>query len=421
MTVMPITEFAPSLRKHAIGFEGVVALCGIAAFLVAIVLGAGRGTFAEKTDFSSIYIGARIVHQGHGSKLYSLEEQGHLRASLFQHPNPQIYDHPAYEVVSLAPLAGMPYKAAYIVWGLVNAFLWLLVACLLRPYAPAPKSTVGYFAIWLLFAPLGVALYQGQPSIVLLLIYTMVFINLKRGRELTAGLCLALGLFKFQFVLPFALIFLLRRKWRFLGGFVLSASLLSLVSLVAVGWQGSLSYVDLLFRIAHNPNNAAYGAAADMPTIRGFIYAILGNRIGLTSLSCAVAAVSIFLLAFTAWRWRLADLQGSGSFLDVMFAGALAVSLLTGFHMLSHDLSPLMLAMLLVAGHFPGRSRPTLRWTVEGTLTMLCIPPLYFVLLAGHHLYLICPVLVVFALSAFRLAASTGGETLMGGELAPAQ
>ena len=421
MSATLATEPTPSIAKIAIGFEGALALCGIAVLLVAVVLGSGRSTFAEKTDFSSIYIGARIVHQGEGSKLYSQEEQGRLRASLFQHPNPQIYDHPAYEVVLLAPLASMPYKTAYIVWGLLNACLWLLLAGLLRPYVLVPKTSVGYFAIWLLFAPLGIALYQGQPSIVLLLIYAFVFINLKRGHELTAGLCLALGLFKFQFVLPFVLIFLLRRKWRFLAGFLLSATGLGLVSLAAVGWQGTVSYVHLLFKIAHNPNNAAYGAAADMPTIRGFVYAVLGDRIGLASVSGIVAALSFALLGFTAWRWRQADRQAPGASLDVMFAGALAASLLTGFHMLSHDLSPLMLSMLLVLGHFPSQRRSALRITVGGSLAFFCIPPLYFVLLAGHHLYLVCPILVVFALSAFWLAASADKEILMRGELAPAR
>ncbi len=421
MSVTAVPEFAPPSGKFALGFEGALALSGIGVLLVALVFAAGRGTFAEKTDFSSIYIGASIVHQGDGPKLYSLQEQKRLRVLLFEHPNPQIYDHPAYEVVFLAPLARMPFKTAYITWGLTNVFLWLLLACLLRPYVPVPKNTVGYFVIWLLFAPLGVALYQGQPSIVLLLFYTMVFINLKRGHELTAGIWLALGLFKFQFVLPFALIFLLRRKWRFFAGFLLSATVLGLVSLIAVGWQGSLSYVQLLFTIAHNPSNAAYGAATDMPTIRGFIYAILGDRIGLASLSFIVAALSVFLLALTAWRWRQVDREAPERSLDTMFAGALAVSLLTGFHMLSHDLSPLMLSMLLVASHFPGRSRPILRWAVGSTLVCLLIPPLYFILLAGHHLYLICPVLVVFALSAFSLAGSGHRETLIGGELAPAR
>ena len=141
MSAVAATEFAPSTGKFAIGFEGALALSGIAVLLVTIVLGTGRGSFAEKTDFSSIYIGARIVHQGEGAKLYSLEEQGRLRASLFKHPNPQIYDHPAYEVVFLAPLASMPYGTAYIVWGLVNVFLWLFLPCLIRRMCLFPGTS----------------------------------------------------------------------------------------------------------------------------------------------------------------------------------------------------------------------------------------------------------------------------------------
>ena len=34
-----------------------------------------------------------------------------------------------------------------------------------------------------------------------------------------AGVALGLALLKFQFAVPFAVIFLLRRQWRFLGGF----------------------------------------------------------------------------------------------------------------------------------------------------------------------------------------------------------
>jgi hypothetical protein len=399
--------------KKYIGVEGALALCGIAVLLVAVVLATGRGSFAEKTDFSCVYTGARIVYQGDGPKLYSPEEQGRLRISLFDHPNPHICEHTAYEAVLLTPLAALSYRSAYIAWGLLNVCVWLLLPCLLRPYAAYPKNTVGYFATWILFAPLGVALFQGQVSIVLLLVFTMVFINLQRGNEVQAGLCLALGLLKFQMILPFAFIFLLRRRWKFLSGFLFTGALLGLVSLITIGWQGVLSYVHLLFAIAHNPGSAAYGAAADMPTIRGFVYGLFRDRISLHVLGGVVAALSLTMLVFTAWRWHKEDLKGPKGSQDVMFAGALAVSLLAGFHVLSHDLSPLMLSLLLVAKHYPDRSSSILRWTLAATLGFFWFPPLYFGLLVTHHLYLICPVLMIFALLAFRLAGNSGGSIVM--------
>ena len=87
-----------------------------------------------------------------------------------------------------------------------------------------------------------------------------------------------------------------------------------------------------------------------------------------------------------------------------MFAAALAVSLVTGLHMFTHDFSPLMLALLLVGAHFPGRNRPALRLALGITLVLFWIPPLYFALVAWHSLYLMSPVLIVFGLSALKLA-----------------
>ena len=60
-----------------------------------------------------------------------------------------------------------------------------------------PVDTLGYLLLWLLFAPLGVTLYQGQSSLFLFLLYALAFISLKRGEELRAGLYLGVGLFKF--------------------------------------------------------------------------------------------------------------------------------------------------------------------------------------------------------------------------------
>src|SRR5579862_2781457 len=80
LAVLTTQSDPPKIKKY-IGVEGALALCGIAVLLVAVVLATGRGSFAEKTDFSCVYTGARIVYQGDGPKLYSPEEQGRLRIS----------------------------------------------------------------------------------------------------------------------------------------------------------------------------------------------------------------------------------------------------------------------------------------------------------------------------------------------------
>ncbi len=422
LPVTPATTDPVAGPKIEIGFnENGALFFGVAVLLLGAVLWAATGPLTEKTDFVLTYFGAYMIRKGEGPKLYDLREQERVRNSLFKHPNPLVYEHPPFEALLFAPLAGLPFRVAYLIWGIVNTAIWLVLSYVLRPHAPVPKDVLGYFALWLLFAPLGVALFQGQTSLVLLLVYTATFLSLKHGHDLEAGWWLGFGLFKFQFVLPFALIFLFRRRWKFLAGFLLSATLLGVLSLIAVGWQGLLGYVDLILKISRKPANVSYGSAVDMPTLHGFMYAVLGNTLSLGALTLLVAVISVFMILLTAWSWVRADRRNPHSAFDLMFSAALTVSLLTGLHMFTHDFSPLMLAMLLAARHFPGQGRPALRLVLATVLVLLWIPPIYFALVAWHGLYLMSPILLVFAVSMLYLAQGPASGILTGGARAPVQ
>src|SRR5439155_14775084 len=190
---------------------------------------------------------------------------------------------------------------------------------------------------------------------------------------------------------PFALILLVRKKWRFVAGFAVCAAVLSLLSLKAVGWRGVTSYVHLLLSIGNNPGNVSYGSAVDMPTLHGFVYAVSRQLFSVRAISVIVAVASVLLLVFTAWRWeRVEKTANQGSF-ELMFAAAVTVSLMTGLHMFTHDFSPLMLGLLFAAAYFPSRAYPGLRWIVGGAMALFWFPPLYFALVAGHRSYLMFP------------------------------
>ncbi len=411
---MPNSSPALPASRLILGFnEGTLGLVAAAIFLCAGVFWSARGPNVEKTDFSLTYVGARIVHQGFGARLYDITLQKQIRDSLFAHPNPLLFEHPPFEALLLAPLAALPFRTAYLIWGLFNATVWLSLIWVLRPYLPTPHEDLGYLSLWLLFAPLGVAVYQGQPSLLLLAIYALTFTSLKRENEFVAGLCLGLGLFRFQFVLPFAFIFLVRRKWRFLGGFGLTSVFVGLLSFVAVGWRGIVSYVRLLWTIGNNPQNLSYGSGVDMPTIHGFVYAMLGKSIGRSGLAITVALLSFLLLAAVAVRWQAVseDSSQDGSRFNLMFAAAIAASLLSGSHMFTHDFSPLMLAMFLAAAGFSNSSKAghgALRVTMKITLVLFWFFPIYFLFVAWHCLYLMCPALLLFAYSALLGAKYLG-------------
>src|SRR4051812_6323959 len=347
--------------------EGMLGVLGIAILLVAAVVWSGRGPNVEKTDFLLTYVGAHILHQGSGARLYDINFQKQIRDSLFQHPNPLLYEHPPFEAFLLSPLAALPFRMAYMLWGMSNVVIWLTLIFFMRPYFPRPREDLGYLALWVLFAPIAVALYQGQSSVILLGIYAMAFIKLWQEKEFSAGMWLGLGLFKFQFVLPFAFVFLLRKRWRFLAGFGATSAFSILISLIAVGWKGLVDYGRFLLAISGNPQNFSYGAAVDMPTLYGFVYALVGRRIGHVELNVAVITLSILLLGFIAWYWQSHDQHDSNG---LIFASAVAASLLTGSHMFTHDFSPLALAVFIAATSFPDTTHRALRWTLMATVVL---------------------------------------------------
>jgi len=363
-----------------------------AVLLVGAVLWSAHGPSVEKTDFTLTYVGAKLVNGGLGSRLYDIELQKQVRDATFQHPNPLFFEHPPFEAALLSPLAIFPFRKAYLIWGLLNAATWLAIMFFMRAYLPSPREDLGYITLWLLFAPLGVALYQGQSSIIVLAAFAASLVLLTHSRELAAGAVLGLGLFKFQFILPFALVFLFRRKWRYVIGVACTGAFLAVLSLAAVGWQGVTQYLRFMFAIGKNPQNLSYGSAMDMPTIYGFVYAMLGQRISHAAIAIIAGGLSIAILVWIARRWE------AGKSADhSMYAGGIAASLVVGFHMFTHDFSPLVLGLFIAAAAI--RTTPSRSWRA-GMLFILIVfwlPPIYFILVGTHLLYLMCPILVLFA------------------------
>jgi hypothetical protein len=392
--------------------EKILAFIGFAVVLVSAVFWADTPPILERKDFSVTYIGSRMVYLGQGSKLYDLAEQEKQKKSLLKDAPPLIYEHPPFEALLLSPLGALPFKQAYLVWGLINVAIWLSMPRLLRPYAPTPRDELGYLTLWILFAPLGVTLFQGQTSLLMLLVYAFVFVSLKKGRDFRAGAILGLGLFKFQFIIPFAFIFLLRRQWTFMKGFLLTTTALGILSVAAVGCPGIWSYFHLLAAIASHPDNLSYGSARDMATLQGFVHAVLEKFVNRSAISLTVAALSVALIGWSAWQWRNSKDGGRGRTFDLMFTVSVVVALVTGFHMFTHDLSPLLLPLLLVIKHFPGSDRSTLRWMLGTSLVAFWTPVLYFALLAWHRSYLWFPVLMVFMIGTLKLVEFPEGTPI---------
>ena len=389
-------------KQHKTGMQlglndSTLALAGVAVLLVAIVFWGAGGPNIERTDFAMTYVGAKIVHDGLGPRLYDIGLQVKLRDSLFQHASPLYFEHPPFEALLLSPLANLNFRTAYLIWGLINVSILLCLVVWLRGLLPWPREHVAYFALWLVFAPLLVTLYQGQSSIVVLAAYAITYVHLRRGSLFLAGIALGLGLFKLQFAIPFAIIFLLRRQLRFVAGFALSFMFAAVLSMIATGWHGTVEYGRFLLRIGSHPENLSFGSASDMPTLYGLLHTISHGHLTLNSLNIAVALLSVALLSSVAWSFQHTTYDSGFA-----LAAAVSTSLLCGSHMFTQDFSPLLLGMFL-AGAALRTTRRALRVLMGLVLAMFWTFPIYFFCVKWHCMYLLAFLLLFFTWLCLKL------------------
>ncbi len=391
-----------------------IAICLTAISLFFVFLLMAVVIDPRNADFTGYYMAGLIVREGNSAKLYDLREQARIQAQLFGRKNLLINPHPPFEALCFAALARLSYVKAYVLWGAINVLLWLLSQNLIWRHTPIPLHPNRYLLFCSLFLPLWGALVKGQTTVVLLALFSLTFVCLKRGQDLRAGACLGLGLFKFPIVLPFVFICFLRSKWKLMAGFAAVAFVLGLLSVIAVGPVGVHSYMNLLIDMVRNPDNPAYGTTRyweSMPTVRGLFATLFKGQIATVYLSVLAAAVSAPLLFFTAWRWRQEDRDRRGNAQGLMFAAALTISQVTAHHLYTYDLTLMLLVVPLVVSSPQWTEKSQQRKVLTAAIMILFFPPVYVLLTKWKAMCILAPVLVAIALGTISLARKTKQPT----------
>ncbi len=241
-------------RKLALYFSAMILLNGFFFWRSA------HGIATGLSDFSTFYTAAEILREGQGHQLYNLDLQESVQRSVTpagvnERGAVIPYNHPPFEAPLFLPLIAFSYGVAYCIWLAVNAGLLAAVIIILRRnlHFLGQLPLYLWIAACVAFTPITFALIQGQDSIVLLFCFCMAFIALRRKTEFSAGVWIALGLFKFRLSLPFIAPSLLLKRWRAAGGFCVVALLLTLISLGTVGLATSWHYPEFVWELHHNP------------------------------------------------------------------------------------------------------------------------------------------------------------------------
>jgi hypothetical protein len=305
-------------------------------------------------DFLAFYTAGRFVARGTPEGLSDpgaqLAFQEHVIGGSLD--GVALWVSPPYFAWFFAPLAALPYVAALLVWALGSLLLvWLAFRALGRDLglttAPARMLWLGvqYFPTlhWLL---------NGQITGLWLTLFTVVFLLLRRGRDVGAGLLLGCLACKPPLALGILVALCAGRRYRAVAAALASVSIFVLLGFATMP-QAMHSYLERSGELVALVRGKGYNTAG----LHGsFEFAtLLFDGISPQFASVVGVALALGLLALIAalW-WRSPWLPGTARW-DVRMAATLALGLIASPHLFLYDLAVLLLPLFILRAHYPER------------------------------------------------------------------
>jgi alpha-1,2-mannosyltransferase len=373
------------LWREFLGRVILLALVAAAMVLLVFVLDVMARTRNATWDFDAFYAAGRIILRGSARNLYSLPLQQQVEVSTRSLGRFLPFYHPPFEAWLYLPLAYVPYRLAYLLWTCLNLLVLVLSLYFLR-FSGYWLNTEG-FLVWLacLIPLVAGVLVLGQDLLLLVPVFLLVYLALKRQWDYVAGLLLGVGLFRFEIILPFAFIFLLRRRWKVMAGFFVASVVALLASVALVGWGGLADYARLLIEVGRTTGSEANAIpVAAMPSLRGAVATFLGAVTPRLLLFPVIVIGTLALLGWAARQFKnMADPENPS--FDLEFSLATLAALLASYHLFVHELTPLIVVGYLILGFEGAHRREGILGNRQGTALLLIFALVYGVGGAVFH------------------------------------
>lgn len=354
-----------------------LALLAIAVAGIFFLLRSAVGNPKRTPDFVGFYAAGTILRHGAARNLYNLPLQRKIQRQLAPHGQFLSFDHAPFEAVLFEPFTYLSLTQAFMLWSALNLLLLALVFFLLRYTGSrlSAESWLAWVAAW--FVPVAEAVAVGQDSIFLALVFLAAFLALKKRRDFVAGLALGAGLYRFEILLPFAFIFLLRKRSKLLTGFFAACAAWFLGSLAVVGLSGLRDYLEVLLIVGRTSGSNTNGVIVRMmPSLRAALVAFLGGKLPALGLFLIVLVGTVLLLGWAAWKFTSVANPADRVF-DLQFSLAVVAALLASYHLFAHELTPLIPVAFLVLG-YENQARRERRLSVAKSTSLLLLCFLMF-------------------------------------------
>lgn len=204
------------------------------------------------TDFLQFYVGGSFVREGRLADFYDVRML-HARAEALVPESRDIFYLPIQSpqtALAFAPIAALPYSAAFLVWiaailALYGASCWLIW----RECHTLHRHLSAALPAMIAFPGLYSTVLHGQTSAVALLIVVLMLVALRRGRAVAAGLTLGVLAFKPHWWAAGVAIFVVAREWKIVAAAVASAAAQIAATWVIGGAAATVGYARVLVSV----------------------------------------------------------------------------------------------------------------------------------------------------------------------------
>jgi hypothetical protein len=356
----------PSPARLLVAFAIGSCLATVTLAVQALVQYPGDGGYARTDgqilggDFVAFYMGGKLYFDDR-ERLYDLEYQRTYRdellgedASVLEEELPFIY--PPAVAALLAPLGTIPFHRAYFVWVLFGTVIstlslaWLMKTSGATRVLPLPLLLFGCFA----FVPFAAQTFLGgQLSWLGVAILATTCVALLNDRDVLAGAILSLSYYKPPLFVLLLIVLVLTRRRRFIAGFALGAAVLLVASVVTVGLDGALAYVDTASRYMYGREMLP---GMELPTAEGMgLWALAVNVFPSIPIAIAVLIIPAVLVGTLCVR-LLRDPDAATRLFGLMLAAS--ATLAFSLQVLKYDLALLLVPLTLAIAWLGTRDEP---------------------------------------------------------------
>jgi hypothetical protein len=269
-------------------------------------------------DFGVFYYAAHMVLDGSRHSLYDLSAQRVFQAQ-FHRPPTQLFYYPPIALIPFLCIAELPIELAFGLWTVASLAVVVWSVSVLARVAGVRYGNLPIL-LSLAFLPVSTNLAHGQVALLILGAYVLTYSLWRKERLFLGGFVLAIATLKFQLVIGFAAVLLLKRKWRELAGLSAGSALALAISVLITGVSSLRMYPAF---VRHSEGGVG-SEPSKMANLRGLLSLFGGEH---TALLIGLSAVTILWAAY-AWK----DL-------DSGFSAAMLAAMLVSYHLNPQDLS----------------------------------------------------------------------------------